>query len=67
MAVTGRQLKVERVAAGVAQGAVARAMGLSRQTVWAIENAPLARDDHAKAYRSALVRLRDIATSPEAA
>lgn len=61
MTTTGLQLKVERVAAGVRQGALAHEMGVSRQTLWTIENAALVPDYRAREYRDAIARLRDIA------
>jgi DNA-binding XRE family transcriptional regulator len=57
--VAGVDLKVERVRANVTIVAVAAAMGVSRQTIWALERAAHVGHERARQYRSALVTLRD--------
>ena len=62
MATTGKELKLERVAADVAAKDLAERMGVSRSTVWIIEKAASVDDDRAFAYRYALATFKDVAT-----
>lgn len=60
MVTTGRQLVVERVAAGVRQSRLAKEMGVSRQTLWSIEQRALVPEDRARQYREAIARICDL-------
>lgn len=54
---TGKSLKLARVRADLTQLQVAAAMGLSRQSVYAIERALLVDPDREAQYRAALSAL----------
>ena len=54
MAVTGPELRKERLTADVKVTAVAARMGLSRQSVHAIENAAAPDPERVNAYRDAV-------------
>lgn len=56
---TGKSLKMARVRADVTQLQVAAAMGLSRQSVYAIERAPVVNPEREAQYRAALSALTD--------
>lgn len=55
---TGKELKLERVAADVGVAELAESMGVSRTTLWTIERAASVRPDHAARVRDALARLQ---------
>lgn len=54
---TGRQLRVERTAAGLTVNAVVAEMGISRQTMWATERRPIVDPAMVIRYRAAIARL----------
>lgn len=54
MHISGRELRLERLAADVTVVAIAARMGLSRQTLWALERAAEVKSDRARLYRQAL-------------
>lgn len=54
MQTTGRELRLERLAADVTVTALAARMGLSRQTLWSLERAAVVRADRADLYRRSL-------------
>lgn len=54
MHTTGRALRIERMTSDVTVTAVAARMGLSRQTLWALERSAVVRPDRAQQYRDAL-------------
>ena len=52
---TGTDLKVERVRAGLTMRQVAERMGISRQSLWAIERQETVDDTREAQYRAALL------------
>jgi transcriptional regulator with XRE-family HTH domain len=60
MAVSGNELKVERVRAHVTIIDLAARMGLSRQTLWGIERAARVSPERAVQYRAALLTFDDV-------
>jgi transcriptional regulator with XRE-family HTH domain len=66
MPIRGSTLRAERSKARVTVTALAKAMALSRQTLWSIERDESVEPDRAAQYRAALVVLRDdTETSPD--
>lgn len=63
MTTSGKDLKLERVAADVQANVLADRMKVSRSTLWHIEKAALVTDQQAADYRSALATFGDVATS----
>lgn len=59
MATSGKTLRLERVRADLTATALARQMGLSRQTLWATERAAAVDPDRVIQYRAAIKTLRD--------
>ena len=56
---TGTDLKVERVRAGLTMRQVAERMGISRQSLWAIERQELVDATREQQYRAALTARTD--------
>ena len=55
--VEGKVLKDERLAAGLYLRDIAKEIGRSRQTLWAIERAAEVKPAYVEAYRAAIARL----------
>ena len=66
MPTSGTDLKVERTRARVKLQDLAARMGVSRQTLWSIEQAAVVRPDRAEQYQQALATFDDVET-PETA
>ena len=62
MATTGRTLRVERLKSEVTVTALAARMGLSRQSLWALERMAAVRPDRVELYRRSL---RDVIGTTE--
>lgn len=60
--ITGPELELKRVAMGVDQGPLARAAGVTQQTISRWENAARVREDKAKRYLEALATFGTIPT-----
>lgn len=56
--VEGKVLKGERRAAGLLMRDIAREIGVSRQTLWAVERAAEVKPAYVESYRAAVARLR---------
>jgi hypothetical protein len=67
MAITGKQLKLERVAVDVTATALADRMGINRATVWIIEKSATVDPARAEQYRKALATFENVATEGSAA
>lgn len=67
MTTTGKDLKLERVAADIQANVLADRMGVSRSTLWHIEKAALVTEQQAADYRAALATFGNVATSKDAA
>lgn len=63
MAISGTDLKVERVRARVTLVALAAQMGLSRNAVWGTERSEVVSPERVEEYRRALDSLRDVTTA----
>lgn len=67
MATTGKELKLERVAADVKAGDLAARMEVARSTLWIIEKSANPDPEQVTAYRAALATFKNVATEQDAA